>query len=221
MFLPTAFGVAWVGSTNYCPNDAADIWLMPLDRLHMNVFEITHSRMEAEIDALESQLSSKVREIVNWTFDHRARLVKPLLGYDSSAVALTFVSAAGKERDAYGYHHLRRDIYDLCTSTGVPITSRYTVPSAHLTVARFVCQKDFVSGDGRIDSKKVRRWVEALEGMNEWLQNEYWASENPDRGEEEIKNGGEWIVGQEKGLDHRRGTLWYGGGETVMLGRGF
>jgi hypothetical protein len=191
---------------------------MPLDRLHMNVFEITHSRTEAEIDALESQLSPKVREIVDWTVDHRARLVKPLLGYDSSAVALTFVPAAG---DGYGYHHLRRDIYDLSASTSVPITSRYTVPSAHLTVARFVDQKDFVGGDGRMDSDKVRRWVEVLEGMNEWLQNEYWPGENPDRGEEGIKKGGEWIVGQEKGLDHRRGTLWYGGGETVMLGRGF
>lgn len=204
---------------------------MPLDRLHMNVFEITHSRTEAEIDALEAQLAPRAREIVDWTFDHRPRLIKPLLGYDSSAVALTFVPAAGDslhvgvrdvgDGDTFTYHHLRRDIYSLCTSTGVPITSRYTVPSAHLTVARFVTQQDFVGRDGSIDTKKVRMWVEALDGINEWLMTEYWPEEEDWNAQIGIKRGGEWIVGQENGLDHRRGTLWYGGGETVMLGRGF
>jgi hypothetical protein len=28
-------------------------------------------------------------------------------------------------------------------------------------------------------------------------------------------------VGQEKGLDCRQGTLWYGGGETIRIGKGF
>jgi hypothetical protein len=28
-------------------------------------------------------------------------------------------------------------------------------------------------------------------------------------------------VGEERGLDFRKGTLWYGGGETVRLGVGF
>jgi len=188
----------------------------------MNVFEITHSRTAQEISALETQLSRKVSQIVDWTFDHRARLVKPLLGYDSSAIALTFVPAAGEalnqdqaESDWYSYHHLRRDICDLCMQTGVPITSRYTVPSAHLTVARFVSQSDYAGEDGMPDPDRMRKWVAALEEINDWLRQEYWPKEN-----ETIKSGGEWIVGEEKGLDHRRGTLWYGGGETIMLGKG-
>jgi len=195
---------------------------MPLNRLHMNVFEITHSRTAEEIDTLEAQLSPKVSQIVDWTFDHRARLVRPLLGYDSSAIALTYVPAAGeslgedqRERDRYSYHHLRRDICDLCMQTGVPITSRYTVPSAHLTVARIVSQRDYIRADGRPDPSKMQKWVTALEEINDWLRREYWPKDN-----EHVKNGGEWIVGQEKGLDHRRGTLWYGGGKTIILGKG-
>ncbi len=193
---------------------------MPPDRLHMNVFEITHSRTASDISDLETQLAPRVPEIVNWTFYHRARLVKPLLGYDASAVALTFVPASGSDGDDYSYHHLRRDLYKLCTSTGVPITSRYTVPSAHLTIARFTSQADFASSQDRIDSSKITTWVQRLKDINEWLRAEYWPKED-DNNAEEIKRGGEWIVGQEKGLDHRRGTLWYGGGETVMIGKGF
>jgi vesicle-fusing ATPase len=193
---------------------------MPPDRLHMNVFEITHSRTASDISGLETQLAPRVPEIVNWTFHHRARLVKPLLGYDASAVALTFVPANGTDGDEYSYHHLRRDLYDLCTSTGVPITSRYTVPSAHLTIARFMNQADFSSSQDRLDLSKITAWVDWLKGINEWLRAEYWPKES-DGSVGEIKGGGEWIVGQEKGLDHRRGTLWYGGGETVMIGKGF
>lgn len=193
---------------------------MPLSCLHINVFEITHSRTADEISALESRLSPNASEICDWTFSHRARLVKPLLGHDASAVALTFVPAAGEglteqKDDGYSYHHLRRDIYDLSVSTGVEITSRYTVPSAHLTVARFVSQDDFVGTDGKIDPRTVKGWVDTLKEINEWLQREYWP------GEDGIETGGEWVVGQEKGLDHRKGTLWYGGGETILLGKGF
>lgn len=186
----------------------------------MNVFEITHSRTQGEISALEAQLAPRVPEIVDWTFHHRTRLIKPLLGYDASAVALTFVPATGKEGDSYSYHHLRRDLYELCTSTGVAITSRYTVPSAHLTIARFTSQADVTNSHGKLDPSKVAAWVDGLRRVNEWLRAEYWPKE--DGGSvKEVGEGGEWIVGQEQGLDHRRGALWYGGGETVMMGKGF
>ena len=47
-----------------------------------------------------------------------------------------------------------------------------------------------------------------------WLSEEYWPKHDGT-----IKLGGEIIIGDEKGLDFRKGTLWYGGGETVYLGR--
>ena len=59
-------------------------------------------------------------------------------------------------------------------------------------------------------------WLRKIEDVNVWLRETYWPKEGEERRED-----GEWIVGQEKGLDCRQGTLWYGGGETVRIGMGF
>lgn len=64
----------------------------------------------------------------------------------------------------------------------------------------------------------MRAWIEKIEGLNAWLEEEWWPKEGDGGGRDEGK---EWLVGMEKGLDCREGTLWYGGGETVRLGRGF
>lgn len=55
-----------------------------------------------------------------------------------------------------------------------------------------------------------------IEEINGWLEEKFWPREG---GKRILK--GEWVVGQEKGLDCREGALWYGGGETVRLGKGF
>lgn len=70
--------------------------------------------------------------------------------------------------------------------------------------------------EGRVDRERVGKLVERIEEVNAWLEREYWPREG-----ERVKDGGEWVVGEEKGLDCRKGTLWYGGGETVRLGKGF
>lgn len=62
----------------------------------------------------------------------------------------------------------------------------------------------------------MQNWVREIEHVNQWLMSKYWP----------VEFGGndgsfEWVVGQAKGLDCRMGTLWYGGGETVLLGEGF
>lgn len=64
----------------------------------------------------------------------------------------------------------------------------------------------------------MKHWLDEIDIINKWLVETYW----PQNGQKEaIKKGGEWLVGDGKGLDCRVGTLWYGGGETVMLGKGF
>ena len=84
------------------------------------------------------------------------------------------------------------------------------MPSAHLTIARFIAREE------RFD---LEAFVKVIEGVNEWLMREFWPR---DGGDVVIKEGGEWVVGEEKGLEVRKGTLWYGGGgETVVLGEGF
>lgn len=200
-----------------------DLWLMPTDCLHMTALEITHSRTDAEIKSLVETMHPSIPTIVDYTLTHRARLVKPMIGFDAQALALSFVPAAGealppgrtKADDKYTYHHLRRDLYTL-SKERLKVDSRYVVPSSHLTIGRFITAEDF-SSDGKSDPEKMRQLIEKIEEVNEWLQAEYWPKEN----DAAIKDGGEWIVGQEKGLDCREGTLWYGAGKTVQLGRGF
>jgi len=207
---------------------APDLWLMPLDNLHITVMEVAHSRTEEEIASLVHSLQAHNKQIADHTQTHRARLIKPLLSYDSAALALSFVPAAGEsvshgrtaEDDDYTYHHLRRDTFAALTEAGIDVASRYVVPSAHLTIARFNTPNVFggepLDGSVALDMEKRRHWIKEIEMINKWLEAEYWPEEG-----ELIKPGGEWIVGEEKGLDFRHGRLWYGGGQTIYLGEGF
>jgi hypothetical protein len=199
---------------------------MPIDNLHMTAMEVAHSLTAEEIDSLVKALLPKGKDIAD--LSKRARLIKPMLSYDSAALALSFVPAAGEGLvnrrtavdDHYTYHHFRRDLYAAITTASVNVGSRYVVPSAHLTIARFnspnVFGGDLMDAEVTLDMKKRKHWIHEIELINDWLSNEFWPQED-----HPIKAGGEWIVGEEKGLDFRKGTLWYGGGETIYLGKGF
>lgn len=181
---------------------------MPPSNLHMTALEITHSQTPSSIPPLLSQLQPFLPALASYTLTHRARLVKPALSFDAQALALSFLPAAGEpgrtspenEDDAYSYHHLRRDLFARLRDVDVEVGSRYVVPSAHLTVGRFVSEGGFEVGE----------LVAAVEEVNGWLEREVWGAE-----------GGEWVVGEERGLEVRSGTLWYGGGRREVIGGGF
>ncbi|AEO64510.1 uncharacterized protein THITE_2110706 [Thermothielavioides terrestris NRRL 8126] len=213
---------------------APNLWLMPPHRMHMTTLEIAHSKTAEEIADLVSSIRPAIPALTGLTFTRRTRLVKPMLSYDLSAVAVSFLPASGEEAlsplpvppsssdgvahlgelnestaegDNYTYHHLRRDAFNMASKM-VPIASRYVVPSAHITLGRYLTQKDHETAELR------ERWIRTIEDINKWLENEVW----------DVKDGefiGEWLVGQERGLDARCGTLWYGGGRTIMTGEGF
>ncbi|CAJ2502318.1 Uu.00g097120.m01.CDS01 [Anthostomella pinea] len=204
---------------------APNIWLMPLHRMHITTLELAFSRTAEEIDSIKETLKPAIPSIASYTYHHRARLVKPMISYDLSAFAVSFLPAAGepkvssapvapdnvevlKQGDGYTYHHLRRDMWDKTKEAGMTIDSRYIVPSAHITLGRYLTNEDHATPEQR------KKWVEAIDEINRWLEAEVW--EKHDAGLV-----GEWVVGQEKGLDVRVGTLWYGGGRTVLLGEGF
>lgn len=189
-----------------------NLWLMPPEKQHLTALEIAHSLTDPEITTLLGQIEHKLQELTDYTLNHHPRLLKPLLSYDGAAVALSFLPAASPDRadDKYTYHHLRRDLFNLASSTGVKIDSRYVVPSSHITVARFITAADH---DG---PEKMQKWVAKIDEINQWLVETYW----PKKDDGDIEEGGEWIVGGEKGLECRQGTLWYGGGEMVRLGKG-
>lgn len=198
---------------------------MPTHRMHLTVLEVAFSKTPEEIGSLVSTMRPAIPAIANYTHTHRPRLVKPMISYDLSAFAVSFLPASGEaaispppvapdtaenvtQGDEYTYHHLRRDIFDNVKTAGVEVGSRYQVPSAHITLGRYL------SHDDHDTPEKREKWVKAIDEVNEWLEKEVW-----DRDDAEFV--GEWVVGQERGLDVRNGTLWYGGGRTVMLGEGF
>lgn len=215
-------------------NSYSDLWLMPPQRMHMTALEITHSRTPEEIGALVTQMRPVIPTIASYTYKHRSRLVKPMLSYDLAAIALSFLPAAGEdvlspppvaphpaaiahpgvggrqvaETDLYSYHHLRRDIFDISGFSGVSIASRYVVPSAHITLGRYLDQDDHLTPGMR------SKWVKTIDDINKWLETQVW-----DKRDAEFI--GEWIVGQERGLEARSGPLWYGGGRCVVVGEGF
>ncbi|KAL2073767.1 hypothetical protein VTL71DRAFT_11093 [Oculimacula yallundae] len=204
---------------------APKLWLMPVPNMHLTALELTHSLTEPQITAIIKDLGDEaIEKITDFTYTHRPRLIKPMLSYDGAALALSFLPAAGeglpsdasangssrtKKDDDYSYHHLRRDLFNIASATGVTVDSRYVVPSSHITVGRFLTQEDHATPE------KMVKFIELIEEINAWLEKEFWPTGDKRNLE------GEWIVGQEKGLDFRMGTLWYGGGKTVRLGKGF
>ncbi|KAL5612203.1 hypothetical protein BROUX41_000257 [Berkeleyomyces rouxiae] len=217
-------------------------WLMPTHNMHMTVAEVAFSQPPAQIAALVQHLRPHAAALAHTSYTHRARLVRPLLSFDTSAFALSFVPASGEpllaprmaamtaaslpapapeaqpaaHDDAYTYHHLRRDVFARLLDTGVRPAPRYQVPSAHITLGRFI--SGGAGGDGDpgtpVAAEDAQRWVRCVEEINEWLRATYWANDDVD-------SSGEWIVGQERGLDVRYGPVWYGGGKTVVMGEGF
>lgn len=174
----------------------------------MTVLEITHSQSPEAIPPFLQKFSPQLLQeicqdaLTGGSNGKRGKvgLGKPLVSFDAQALAVSFLPEESGDGE-FGYHHLRRDVWSLATGAGVEVQSRYAVPSAHLTVARFVTREGLEGRAGEL--------VEVIDRLNEWLMKEYWGEE------------GGWVVGQEKGLECRKGTLWYGGGEQVYLGKGF
>ncbi|KAE8395617.1 RNA ligase/cyclic nucleotide phosphodiesterase [Aspergillus alliaceus] len=177
------------------------LWLIPAENLHIKVLEIAYSFTEDQIDSL----------IVVYSFSYRTRLIKPIVSFDSVAIALSFVPTAGKASDArqstaedvYSYHHLCQDIFDIVQAAGTPLASRW------------LSQEGTGLGKSAVDPVKTKQLTDKIEDINQKLQAEYWPNQN------EVNGHGEWLVGQEKGLVIRRGRLWYSGGEDVQVGLGY
>ncbi|KAJ6083712.1 hypothetical protein N7467_007847 [Penicillium canescens] len=178
------------------------LWLVPSDYLHMTTLEIRSELTGSDVDEICSSLeqSGSLQELINYTLTHRARLVKPIVSIDTSAIALSFLPAAGEEEispysgkdDTFTYHHLRRDLYDLVTRSGCSIAARYTLPSAHITIARFV-RTDGSQEDPRTTKTYAANLVSKIDDINEKLD----SSENAFNAE--------WVIGHEKGLDLMKG----------------
>ncbi|RAL11468.1 uncharacterized protein BO97DRAFT_415055 [Aspergillus homomorphus CBS 101889] len=199
---------------------APDAWFMPPESLHTTVLEITHSVSAEEIEGLVRLLrgaggGATLAEIRGLAGVKPVGLVRPMVCFDGAGVAVCFLpgitsacrgggqgGSAQEDGAHYSYHHLRRDVFELVRGAGLPVASRYIVPSAHVTIGRFVSDRWFKGEDGGVDRERVAEFVRKVEEVNERLE----GSEC------------EWVVGGEgdPGLVVRRGRLWYGGGEDVV-----
>ncbi|KAE8393278.1 RNA ligase/cyclic nucleotide phosphodiesterase [Aspergillus alliaceus] len=187
---------------------APSVWFTPPGSLHITVLEMASGRTETDIERFLSHLqaSGAIPDLVDYTFHHRTRLLKPTVSFDATAMALSFVPAAGEgateenymhgdDGDRYTYHHLRRDLFDLLAATGLLMKPRYIVPSVHVTIARFITHDGFVLENSRLDKTKVvdqervAALVERVEQINERLRQKYWPQVNG-----AIPSKGEWIV---------------------------
>lgn len=187
------------------------------------------SRTRDEIEALATELlqNGTATKLVNYIADRdcQIRLVKPLLSCDASAIALSFLPAAGeptaattekgKQDDACSYHHLRQGLADTVLESGTGLAARYVVPSAHVTIARFV-SKEGVQLE--VNRDQVSALVKVIEDINKTLKKRFWPQPDADDAESTMPAEGEWVVGEEQGLEMNKGTSWYGDGENVLVG---
>lgn len=163
--------------------DSEYFWTMPEPNLHLSVLEIAHSQPVEVVEQKLSALRGGLEEILR--MDQTTSLVEPKVCFDENALALTFVP---NEDFIYTYSHLRADLWER-SSKYVDVSSRYAVPSAHVTIARFV---------GDAPAKQVEALLRAIEEVNEDL----------DSNSKEV----EWRIGENRGLVCKCGKIWYGGG---------
>jgi hypothetical protein len=55
--------------------------------------------------------------------------------------------------------------------------------------------------------ESLEAWIQKIESMNQWLKDEYWPTED--------SPGLRWTVGPGRGVEVRKGRLWYGDGKPV------
>ncbi|KAJ5287032.1 hypothetical protein N7478_002718 [Penicillium angulare] len=193
------------------------LWLTPQEHLHLTTCEMVSASSAVKVDEVVETLQRTLplETIVDYTLTHSPRLGRPVVSYDSTAFALSFVPAAEDDHDTYSYHHLRRDLWDIASKSGCQFASRYNVPSAHITIARFAVppgEDKSKELDGLCS--KANAIVNTIEGINQELRSTEWKRfGSPTRGE--------WVVGQERGLELNKGRSWYGKGDAVLIGNGF
>lgn len=168
----------------------------------MTVIELVHSKTPAELKASTEQTKPHATKFGDYAAEHPAGLDRPMLSLDDTAVALTFLPV---EDSRYTYLHLRRDLANICAENGVEITSKYYNTSSHITFARFANMSDLKDRDS------LEAWVQKIESINQWLKDEHWPREGVGR----FTPGLRWTVGRGRGIEIRKGRLWYGDGQPV------
>ncbi|KAJ5621300.1 Ribosomal protein L44e [Penicillium herquei] len=180
------------------------LWLTPQEQLHMTTCEMVSAQSASKVNEVASLFQQKLplQQISNYTIDRNPRLVRPIVSYDDTAFALSFIPAAENDKDAFTYHHLREDLWRAAGHSGYRMESRYNVPSAHLTIARFAVPPGADKSE-KLDDLCTRTAgiVEKIEDINQELTSSDWRRFGS-------SSRGEWILGYERGLEVNKGSSW-------------
>jgi vesicle-fusing ATPase len=168
----------------------------------MTVIELVHSKSPAELRINAEKAKPHAAKFTAFATGHPASLDRPMLSLDDTAVALTFLPV---EDSPYTYLHLRRDLANLCAENDIEVASKYYNTSSHITFARFANKSDLQS------KESLEAWIQKIDSINQWLKDEYWHKEE----QGELTPGLRWTVGAERGIEIRKGRLWYGDGKPV------
>ena len=126
---------------------------------------VSASESESEYTTLLAQLTTDNHALAKALTERALRtpLVfdSPSVNLDVSGVALSFLPCPQAEDGENDILALRARLFSTLASHGVSPHMRYALPSAHITVARFV--------DGLEEGMDKEEWVRVVEGVNEEL----------------------------------------------------
>jgi hypothetical protein len=163
----------------------SDLHLIPSQDLHLSVIELSHRHSVAHLRSVVNEIgTSRIQNMLNLLsgLDRKPSLVYPQLNIDKMGMAISFVPSS---QQSYTYHHLRADMHGKALESGISIDMCYTAPSAHVTIGRFVGNGSFEEEERRIE------FVGLVEEINGELK-------------------GEWVVGEDEGLELQLGYLKFG-----------
>jgi hypothetical protein len=167
-----------------------DFYSMPASHLHMAMVELAHRHTLEYLHSISSALGAarlqKMLDLIH-TLPNKPRLVSPRLSVDAMGVALTFLPCSAQ---TYTYHDLKAEMHGVALESGGEFDMCYTVPSAHVTLGRFVGDEFFASREAR------QEFVELVEKMNEEL--------GTGRAMED------WVLCEEGSLELQAGYLKFG-----------
>lgn len=168
----------------------------------MTVIELVHSKSPSELNINVNQVKPHAAKLTALAAERPAGLDRPMLSLDETAVALTFLPV---ENDQYTYLHLRRDLATVCAKNSVEVASKYYNTSSHITFARFANVSDLTS------HKDLKAWVQKIHSINQGLKEDYWAKSGRSGPNPSLN----WMVGSGRGIEVRKGRLWYGDGKPL------
>jgi hypothetical protein len=127
---------------------------IPESWLHLTALEICHAKPADEVEVLAKLVAPALSKILE-VADSDLTLYKPMVSFDQRAVALSFISKPPTSQITY-----REALFNVVqnnTPPEVSPSSRYSVPSAHVTMIRFI---------DKLDPTQVQSLISTIQSIN-------------------------------------------------------